>query len=73
MNPNIDYMFTNFEYPTLTKMQGIPTYELLRKIKNEMKGNAASVPCHFSEGNNGHLGLMLTVPEYENVSPIAYI
>ena len=42
-NPNIDYTSTSFEYPTLTKIQGIPTYEPLRKIKNEMKANAASV------------------------------
>ena len=38
-----------------------------------MKANAASVPCDLGGGNNGHLGLMLTVPEYDNVSPTAYV
>ena len=73
MNPNIDYRSTNFEYPTLTKIQDIPTYEPLRKIKNEMKANAASVPCDLGGGENSHLSLIITGPEYENVSPTAYM
>ena len=52
-NPNIDYTSTNFEFPTLTKIQGIPTYEPLRKIKNETKSNAASVPCDLGGGAHG--------------------
>ena len=62
----------NFEYTTLTKIQGIPTYEPLQKIKNEMKANAASVPCDLGGGNNCLLSLMLTVPEYVNVPPTSY-
>ena len=62
MNTNIYYTSKNFEYPTLTKIQGILTYELLQKIKNEMKANAASVPCDLNGDKNFHLGLMLTVP-----------
>ena len=73
MNPNIYYTSANFEYPTLTKIQGISTYELLSKIKNEMKVNASSVTFGLGRGNNGHLELMLTVTEYKNVSPTAYI
>ena len=72
-NPNIDYMSTNFEYPTLTKIQGIPSYEPLRRIKNKLKTNAPSVPCDLGGGAHGHLGLMLTVPEYKNVSRIGCI
>jgi hypothetical protein len=72
-NPNIDYISTNFEFPTLTKIQGIPTYEQLRNIKNEMKSNAASVPCDFGGGAHGHLGLMLTGAEYSNVSHVNYV
>jgi hypothetical protein len=61
--PNIDYISTNFEFPTLSKIQGIPTYEQLRNIKNEMKSNAASVPCDLGGGAHGHLCLMLTGAE----------
>ena len=60
-NPEIDYTSTNFEYPTLTKIQEIPTYEPLRRIKNKLKGNVASVPSNLCGVAHGHLGLMLTV------------
>lgn len=72
-NLNIDYTSTNFEYPTLTKLQGIPTHEPLKKIKNEIKANAAIVPCDLGGGANGHLGLMLTGTEYSNISNVQYI
>ena len=72
-NPNIDYITTTFEFPTLTKIQGVPTYEQLRPIKNEMKSNAASVPCDLGGGAHGHLGLMLTGAEYSNVAHIPYV
>ena len=62
MNPNIDYMSTNFEYTTLIELQGILTYEPLRKIKNEMKANSASIPCDLGGGKNGHSSSMLIVP-----------
>ena len=72
-NPNIDYASTNFEYPVLTPIQGTPTYESIRKAKNEMKADAASIPCDLGGGAHGHLGLMLTRQEYQNVSAIAYV
>ena len=72
-NPNIDYVTTNFEYSVLTKIHGIPTYESIRKIKNEMKANAASVPCDLGGGAHGYLGVMLTGPEYANVSVTNYV
>ena len=72
-NPNIDYTSTNFEYAALTKIHGMPAYEPLRQIKNEMKANAASVPCDLGGGAHGHLGLMLSPPEYTNVSVTPYV
>ena len=72
-NPNIDYTSTNFEYPTLTKIQGIPTYEPLQRIKNKLIVNAASVPSDLDGGAYGNLGFILTVQEYEHVSRIGYI
>ena len=72
-NPNIDYATTNFEYPVLTRSHGIPTYESIRKIKNEMKANAASVPCDIGGGAHGHLRIILTRQEYTNASVINYV
>ena len=39
VNTIIDYAGTCFEYPTLSKVQGNPNYEILQKIKNELKEN----------------------------------
>ena len=35
-----------------------------------MKANAASIPCYLEGGAHGHLDVMLTRPEYANVSVI---
>ena len=72
-NPNIDYATTNFEYPVLAEIHGIPTYESIRKIKNEMKANAASILYDIGGGAHGNLGVMLIRPEYANVSVIDYV
>ena len=72
-NRNIDYSTANFEYLVLAKIHGIPTYEFIRKIKNGMKLNAVSVPYDLGGGVYGHLVVMLTGPEYANVSVTDYV
>ena len=69
---NIDYINTSFEYPVLTKIQGLPTYPTLKIIKDEMKANATSVFSDLGDETNGHLGLMLRPNEYSNTSLIPY-
>ena len=69
----IDYINTHFEYPTLTRIHGQPTYPSLKIIKDEMKANASSVLSDLGGGANGHLGLILTQIEYSSVSPVDYI
>ena len=73
VNTIIDYAGTCFEYPTLSKVQGNPSYESLQKINDELKTNASSVPCDLGGGANGHLGLVLTPVEYAFVSSTAYV
>ena len=65
---NIDYVSTIFEYPALTKITGQPDYPTLKRIKDELKANAASVPSDLGGGNHGHLGIVLTPQEYTQVS-----
>ena len=69
---NIDYVDTYFEFPTLTKIHGEPTYFQLKELKNELKSNASSVTTDLGGGANGHLGLVLTPAEYNAVSATAY-
>ena len=59
-NPNIDYVTTTFEYLISMKIHDMPTYLSLHTKKNEIKTNAARVPCDLGEGSHGHLGLVLT-------------
>ena len=73
MNTNIDYTSTNFIYPELTTIPCQPSYELLTKLKDELKSNAASVPSDLGGGGHGHLGRVLTPAEYALVSPVPYV
>ena len=69
----IDYTATSFDYPTLTKIHGPPTFHSLTRLKKELKANAQSVTCTLlGGGTNGHLGLVLTPEEYGQVSNVAY-
>ena len=72
-NTNIDYVNTSFQYPVLTKVHDTPTYELLKRIKDEMKANASNVQCDLGGGKHGHLGLVLTPVEYATVSATPYV
>ena len=71
-NTNIDYINNNFEFKTLHKIDDIPTYEDLIKIKNQLMANANKVPTDLGGGTNGHLGLVLSTAEYSLISQIPY-
>ena len=73
MTTNIDYEKTNFVYSDLTNIQGQPTYDLLKKIKEELTSNAASVPSDLGGGGHGHSGLVLTAAEHALLSPVPYV
>ena len=70
---DVDYINTAFEFPELTKIHDIPTYKLLKKVKDELKTNASKVQCDLDGGNHGHLGLLLSDTDYQNVSSKAYV
>ena len=62
-----------FEFPVLTKCEGKLSFPILKKIKDEIKCNAASVYSELGGGAHGHLGLVLTDTEYAHVSAIPYV
>ena len=47
---NIDYINTSFEFPTLSKIQGKPTYATVKKIKDKLKANATTVTTNLGGG-----------------------
>ena len=61
---NIDYVSTVFQYPVLTKIHDTPTFNLLKRIKDELKANAGNIQCDLGGGRHGHLGLVLNPTEY---------
>ena len=70
---SIDYATTYFEYPTLTKIAGEPTFESLRTLHDEIKSNAMSVASTLGGGQHGHLGLVLSTAEYTRISMTPFI
>ena len=66
----IDYVNTSFEYPVLIKIHKQPDYQSLKTIKDELKANATTVPTELGGGAYGHLGLVLTPEEYNNVAEL---
>ena len=70
---NIDYINTNFAYPTITKITGIPTYAQLKTIKDELETNAGTIQCDLGGRQNGHLDLLLTNNECVTISATPYI
>ena len=69
----VDYLKTYFEYPELTKIHDSPDFASLKKIKDELKSNAARVPTNLGGGAHGHLGLILTPAEYALISATPYV
>ena len=69
----IDYTNTHFVHKELTKIHNKPTYESLKKLKDELKANCASVRSNLDEGQHRHLGLAITPAEQALFYPIPYV
>ena len=68
MASTVKYRDTHFERANLTPICGEPTYETVHKLWNEVKANARSVYSNPGGGTHGHLGLVLTTPQYAAIS-----
>ena len=64
----INYSDTYFQYKELTNIHGEPTYDSIKRLHNQVKANAASVPSTLGGGTFGHLGLVLTPQQYAMIS-----
>ena len=67
-----NYRETLFAYPDLTPIHGEPTYEALRVLFNQLKANARAIHTTLGGGQFGHLGLILTAPQYALLSNYPY-
>ena len=70
---SVDYATTYFEFPTVDKIHGEPSYNSIKTIKRQLKTNAQTVPSTLGAGNHGLLGLVLTPEEYARVSMVPFV
>ena len=66
---NVDYMKTYFQVPTLIVIYEKPTYEGLQDLNKELTSNAVTVTSNLGGGAHGHLGLIFTLAQYNNITP----
>ena len=60
-----DQIKANFTYPCLTAIVGKPSYESIKRIKQEILENAASVHSTLGGGQHRHIGLMINTKQYK--------
>ena len=48
-----------FKFPSLTKINGRPTYAAISVMREELYANALAVPSSFGGGQLGHLGMVM--------------
>ena len=65
MSTSTSGVTAHFQYPTLDRIQGEPTFEGFKTLKQQLKANTQSVG---SPTNFGYLGLVLTQNEFAQVS-----
>jgi hypothetical protein len=62
---HVNYRESYFQYPTLTKINGDPTYTSLAKLERECKANGKSVSTTLGGGLQGHLALVCSTAAYQ--------
>ena len=60
----VNYREKIFDHPDLTKITGVPTYETLHLLHNEIKANTMAVQSNLGSGQHGYLGLVFILTYY---------
>lgn len=69
----VNYRELFFEHPDLTKIIGIPTYDTLHQLHQELKANAMSVHSTLGGSQHGHLGLLMSQNAYALLSNTPFV
>ena len=72
MTTVVDYATTYFEFPTVDKIHGTPTFRSLQTLKRQLKANCQTVISDLGGGHLGLLGLLLSPEEYALLSNVAF-
>ena len=60
----VNYRETIFDHTDLSKIMGVPTYETLHLLHNEIKANVMAVHSNIGGGQHGYLGLVVRPTDY---------
>ena len=70
---NKNYAPNYFIYPKLTKIHGELTFDILNRIRNEIKANLTSISSDLGGRGHVHLGLGLLPMKYATISGTPYV
>ena len=66
----IDTIVDSFPHPTLTAIEGIPSFATIRQIQVELNANASSIHSNLGDGQLGLLFLTVSQATYESLSDV---
>ena len=72
MPDSIETIVDTFPHPTLTPIQGIPTFASIRQIQVELNANASSIHSNLGNGQLGLLFLTVSPATYETLSDVPF-
>ena len=68
-----NYRQTHFEIKTPINISGEPTFDQLKKLFSQLKINAQCIHSSRGGGNHGHLGLVLSPVDYQQLTLTPFI
>ena len=69
----VNYRETIFDHPDLTKIRGVPTYDNLHLLHNNIEPNAIAVSSNFGGGQHGYRGLLVSPSAYALLSDTPFV
>jgi hypothetical protein len=70
--PTVDEMISGFPNPVLPLVNAKLTFEDIMMTQKLLSANCISIPSLAGGGRHSHLGLIMTVQEYEAISAIPF-
>ena len=73
MSSAVDKLIGSMPYPILTRIEGVPSYEDIKILNDELTGNAVTITTNLGGGLVGYAQLTLTAAVYANISLHAWV
>ena len=73
MSTSVDKLIDGMPTPVLTKIVGMPDYDSVKEMNDELTGNAFTIQTNLGCGTVGYSRLTLTPAVFANISITAFI